>query len=191
MAADAGERFGDEGGDGSAAFFCGLQNFFQIGGVFFSGVGIVPAIFSAVVVGERGDVDPAFLAASAGTIEFVGTDVDERGGVAVVGVFEDEEVFALGVSAGEAEGEFVGFAAGVDEEADAQSFGKKRGESSGVSVDGVVEIASVGVEESELLLCGGGYVRVVVADERDVVVEVEKFAAGVVEEVLHPATNYF
>ena len=69
----------------------------------------------------------------------------------MIGVFQDEEVFALGVSAGEAEGEFVGFAAGVDEEADAQGFGKKRGETFGVSDDVVVEIASVGVEQSQLL----------------------------------------
>ncbi len=65
-------------------------------------------------------MDPRFAAAASGAIKFVRADVDERGGVAVVGVFEDDHVFAAGVCAGQAQREFVRFAAGIHEIADAQ-----------------------------------------------------------------------
>ena len=42
----------------------------------------------------------------------------------MVGVFENDDVFAAGVSAREAEGELVGFAAGIDEEADVRGSGR-------------------------------------------------------------------
>ena len=134
---------------------------------------------------------PRFAAAAAWTVKFVGADVDERGRVAVVGVFEDDNVFAAGMGAGQAQSEFVGFAAGIHEVADAQWIRQKTREPLGVADDVVVQIASVGVEESDLILDGTNHTRVAVADERDVVVDVEKSAAGIVVEVLHPAAHNF
>ena len=103
---------------------------------------------AAIVIGNRGDVNPGLPAAPAGAIELVGADIDERGGVAVIGMIEDDEVFAAGVRARKAESEFVGFAAGIHEVANFERSGKERGESFGVAKDVVMEIARVGVEES-------------------------------------------
>ena len=113
------------------------------------------------------------------------------GGVAVVGVFEDDDVFAAGVGTGEAQGEFVGFAAGVDEIADAQGFRQKLREALGITVHVVVEVARVGVEQGDLLLHGANDARMAVADERHVVVNVEIGAAGVVVEELLPTADNF
>ncbi len=52
-----------------------------------------------------------------------------------------------------------------------------------------MEIARVGVEESELLLHRSDDARVRVADKRNVVVDVEEGAAGVVVKILAPASN--
>ena len=54
-----------------------------------------------------------------------------------------------------------------------------------------MEIAGVGVEKSDLLLHSPHDARVAVADERDVVVDVKKGAAGVVEKELFPSANNF
>ncbi len=64
-------------------------------------------------------------------------------------------------------------------------------EALGVAVHVVVEVARVGVEESDLLLDGAHDARVAVPDERHVVIDVEKGAARVVVEVLHPSAHNF
>ena len=84
-------------------------------GILFSYVRITATIATAVIIGNRGNVDPGFTAAATGTVELVWADVDERGGVAMIGMIEDEDVFAMGVGTGEAKSEFIGFAAGVEE----------------------------------------------------------------------------
>jgi hypothetical protein len=109
----------------------------------------------------------------------------------VVGVLKDENVFAAGVGASEAESQFVGFAAGAEEITDLQGRRKQGGKAFGVAKDIIVEIARVGVEESELLLDGRDDTRVRVADEGDVVVDVEIGLAGFVAKILAPAANDF
>ena len=52
-----------------------------------------------------------------------------------------------------------------------------------------MEIAGVGVEQSELLLRSGDYPRVSMADKGDVVVDVEISAAIFVVEILAPTAN--
>ena len=61
--------------------------------------------------------------------------------------------------AGDAESKFIGFAAGVDEVADAERRGKERSEALGVTIGVVVEIAGVGVEDGELVLDGANDAR--------------------------------
>lgn len=70
---------------------------------------------AAIVIGNWRDVHPRFAATTTGPTELVRADVNECVGVAVVGMFEDDDIFTAGVGAGEAKGEFVGFAAGVKE----------------------------------------------------------------------------
>lgn len=57
--------------------------------------------------------------------------------------------------------------------------------------DVVMEIAGVGVKERELLLHGNDNARMRMADERDVVVNVEIGTAGFVVKALAPATHDF
>jgi len=162
-----------------------------VGGVFLAEVGFAATIETAIVVGDGSDVDPGFLAASTGAIEFVRADVDECVGMTVISVFEDENIFAAGVRARDAEGEFIGFAAGIDEVADAERLRKERSEALGVTIGVVVEIAGVGVEDGELVLDDANDARMGVADERNIIVDVEEGPAGVVKEILLPATNDF
>jgi len=120
LASDAGERFCDVGRDSATGSFHRAQNLFDMGGVFFAEVGLTAAIATAIIVGNGRNVYPRFLPLSTGAIELVRANVYERGGVAVIGVFEDDNVFAIGVSTSQAKGEFIGFAAGVEEVADLQ-----------------------------------------------------------------------
>jgi len=95
------------------------------------------------------------------------------------------------VRAGHAERKFIGFATGVDEVADAERCGKERSEALGVTIGVVVEIAGVGVEDGELVLDGANDARMGVADERNIIVDVEERPAGVVKEIFLPAANDF
>ena len=127
-------------------------------------------------------MDEVLAALSARAIELVGAHVDEGRGVAVVGVLEDDHVFAAGVGAGQAQGQLVGLAAGVHEEADAQGLGQEVRQPLGVAVDVVVEVARVGVEQRDLALHRADHARVAVPHEGHVVVDVEEGAAGLVVE---------
>ena len=191
MTRDAGKAFRDVRGNAPPFTVQRRDNFSDVGGVFVSQVGFTATVETTIIVGDRSDVDPGLLAASAGPIEFVRADVDERVGVAVVSVFEDEDIVAAGVCASNAQSEFVGFAAGIDEVADAERRGKKSREALGVTIGVVVEIARVGVQDSELVLHSANDARMRVTDEGNIVVDIEERAAGVVEEILFPAANDF
>ena len=103
-----------------------LQNLGDVLRVFCSSRGVVSPVRTAIVVGNRRHVDPRFAAAASRAIKFVRADVDERGCVAVIGVFEDDHVFAAGVGARKAKRQFVRFAAGIHEIADAQRLRQRR-----------------------------------------------------------------
>ena len=111
--------------------------------------------------------------------------------MAVVGVFQNNDVLALSVCTGKPQGQFVRFAAGVHEETDAQRFGKQPRQPLGVAVHIVMEIARIGIEQRELCLRRLDHARMAVADERHVVVNVEIGAARLVVQILHPATHDF
>ncbi len=191
LASNAGKSFRNVSGNAPPFLFQRRQDFGNVGGIFFAQVWFAATVEAAIVVRDGSDVDPGLLAASTGPVEFVGADVDERVGVAVVSVLEDEDVLAAGVRAGDAQSEFIGFAAGVDEVADAKRRGEERSEALCVTIGVVVEIAGVGVEDGELVLDGANDARMRVADERNIIVDVEEGPAGIVKEILLPATNDF
>ena len=57
----------------------------------------------------------------------VRTDVDERSGVSVIGMFEHDHVAPPGVCAREAQRQLISLAAGVDKETDTQGLRQGRG----------------------------------------------------------------
>ena len=157
--------------------------------VFHSGVRIAAPIQPPIVVRDRGDVNPGPLSASAGAIELVRTDIDQRVGVSVIRVLEDDDVFAAGMRAGQAQREFVGFAAGIHDEADAQRLRHAAGEPLRVAHYVVVQIARVGVEQRRAALARHALPWMAMADQRHIVVDVEVRAPGVVVQILHPSAN--
>jgi hypothetical protein len=188
---NAGQSFSNVGSEAAAFTFQLLEDFGDPRSVFLAQILFAATVEAAILVGNGSNVDPRFLAAAAWAIKFVGADVDERVGVAVIGMLEDENVFAAGVRAGEAKGQFVGFTSGIDEEADTQGRGQKSDETLGVVIGVVVEVAGVGVEGGELALNGADNTGMRVADKGDVIVDVEEGAANVVEQVLAPAADDF
>ena len=93
--------------------------------------------------------------AAARTIEFIGTNVNEGGSVAMIGMLKNNYILAPGVRPSEPEREFIGFAAGVQGKRYFQWSRKECGQPFGIFEDVVVQIARVGVKQADLLLCGG------------------------------------
>ena len=119
---------------------------------------------------------------SAGPVELVGADVDERLRVAVVGAVDDDDRRAGPSGAGQPQRELVGLAARADEEADRERLGQRRREPLRVAHDRGVEVARVGVQDRHLPLPGRDDARVRVADVGDVVDHVEERPARLVVE---------
>ena len=109
-------------------------------------------VLSPVHVRHGRDVGVLGASAAAGPVELVGTDVDEAGDVAVVGVVERDDLPGAGVDARHAQGEVVGLGARVDEEDHAQLVGEGGHEALGVKDQVVVQEPVVGVEDGHLLL---------------------------------------
>ena len=127
----------------------------------------------------------------AGAIKFIGADVNQRVRVTVVGVLQNDNVLAAGMGTGKPKRQFIGLAAGIYEEADAQRFREQSRQALSVAIHVIVQIASVGIEQRKLLLRGFDDARMTVPDKRHVVVHVEIGAACVVIEMLHPTAHNF
>ena len=147
--------------------------------------GAVVAEAAAVGVGQLGDVDVRRQElAPVRAVDAVRAQLVGRGGPAVVGALERDDVVAAGGDPGEAEREVDGLAAGVDEEDPVERGGKQRGEPLRVLRHHAVEEARVRVEQPELAVRGRGDGRVGVADDGDVVDRVDvRAAVRVVEDV--------
>ncbi len=166
-----------------------LDETLDIGGIFFSGEGVVVAVGTAKAVGEDGMMDSDGV----GDIEFpggVGGEGHGAGGAAVVGVAEGDHVKVAGVSAGHEGGEVVGFAAGVDEIDDGEVAGFRESPDKFFSEfgDGGMEVDGGGVLEGPILLFDGGNdlrVAMADADSDDASEAVEIAFAGFIVEVLH------
>ena len=65
-----------------------------------AGFWIVTLVRPAVIVGKRRDAHPRLPALAARAVEFVRTDIDEAGGVAMVGGVQHDHILATGVRAG-------------------------------------------------------------------------------------------
>ena len=191
LAGDTRKRFCNEGRDTTPFPFRLFENFGDSLRVLFVDRRFASAVQAAIVVGDGSDMDPRFATGAAGTVEFVGANVDECGSVTVVGVLENDDVFAMGKSARKAKRQFVGLGAGVEEIAEVEGRGEEGGEPFGIAIDVVVEVAGVGVEQADLLLNGRDDAGVGVADEGDIVVNVEESAAGVVVKILAPTFDDF
>ena len=132
---------------------------------------------------------PVRRARPAGAVVFVGADVDQRGGVAVIGGLQHDHVTLAGEGPRQAQRQFVGLAARVDEVTHAQRLWQKGGQLFGIAGDVIVQVARVGVEHAHLPLRRRHHARVVVSHVRHVVVRVQVLAALVVEQVLFPAAH--
>src|SRR6266478_5289466 len=187
LPADAGQCFRNICGDAASFGLCACKNFLNMPRVLCSCFVVIAAIQAAVVISERRDVHPRLLPVPAGAIKFIGADVNQRVRVTVVGVLQNDNVLAAGMGTGKPKRQFIGLAAGIYEEADAQRFREQSRQAFGIAIDVVVQIASVGIEQRKLFLRGFDDARMTVPDKRNVVVHVEIRAARVVIEMLHPA----
>src|SRR6266481_1464687 len=111
--------------------------------------------------------------------------------MAVVGVFQNDDVFPARMRARQAQSQLIGLAAGVHKKTHAQRLGKQPRQPLGVTVDVVVKIARVGVKQRELRLRRLHHTRVAVPDERHVIVNVEIRSPRIVIQILHPPANDF
>src|SRR5215471_14300011 len=87
-----------------------IQDFGDMARVTVSEVGFSSPVDTAIIVWDWSDVNPRLASASARSIEFVRTYVDECGGVAVVGMLQNDGVVVSCKSTSKAKSEFVGFA---------------------------------------------------------------------------------
>ena len=93
LAADAGQCFSDVRRDSTTLGAGTIKNLLNITRVLRARLLVFAAIRATKIIGQRRDMHPRLLPASPGSVKFVRADVDERAGVAVVGVFENDEVF--------------------------------------------------------------------------------------------------
>jgi hypothetical protein len=104
--------------------------------------------------------------------------------MAVIGDVDGQNGLSACGGARQAQRQVVGFAARVDEKEDAERRGQRGSQPAGIVVDGVVQVAGVGVEHRHLALAGGDHGRVTVPDMGDVVDSVEVSPPLCVVEVL-------
>ena len=140
---------------------------------------------AAVYIGESDHVHPGRPARCARSVSFVGTDVSERGRVAVIGGIEHDEIDGSRMGAREAQGKLVRLTPGVHEVAYLEWPGQRRRQILGKALKVRVQIARIGVKKRHLLGCRSDNFGMAVADVRHIVVGVEVASAGMVEEILH------
>src|SRR5258708_27744160 len=121
--------------------------------IFCAGLLVAAAIRAPVIIRKRSDVHPGLLRAASGAVEFVWADVDESVGVAVVSMLENDDVFSSRMRAREPQSQLIGLAAGIHEKTNAERFGEQPCQPPGITVDVVVKVSRVGVEQRELRLC--------------------------------------
>ena len=109
----------------------------------------------------------------------------------VIGMFEDDNIFALGVCARQTQRQFVGLASGVEEVTNFERRWEKSGKARGILQHAVMEVAGIGVEECELPGSSFHHAGVRVSDQGHVVVNIEERAARFIVKILSPATDNF
>src|SRR5437016_2435932 len=119
LPADAWQRFRDVRGDTTAFGSRALQDFCNMPRIFCARLLVATAIRAAVIVRKRRNVHPRLSATAPGTVKFVGADVNERVGVAVIGVFQHDHVFSSGMCTCEPQSQFIGLAARIHKKTNA------------------------------------------------------------------------
>ncbi len=138
LTGDARHSLGDVRSRAAAFSAHSLQQQRDVLRVVCSRCGIIPPVWTAIIVRNCCDMDPRLAAAASRSIKLVRAQVDECCCMPVVCVFEDDDILAGGVRAGQAQRKLVRFAAGVHEIADAQRLRQKTREALGVTVHVVV-----------------------------------------------------
>ena len=168
-----------------------IQDFRHVTCVHGASVRVAAPVWPPVIIRKGSHVHPRFAAAASGAVELIWADVNERARVAMIGVLEDDDILASSVGARETQRKLVGFAAGVQEIADAEGQGQQAREAFRVTDDVVVQVARVRIEQRDLLLHRANDPGVAVPHKRHVVVHIQECAASVVVEVLHPSAHDF
>jgi hypothetical protein len=92
-------------------------------------------------------MDPGFATSSTRSIEFIWAYINECGCVAMVGIFQNDNVIASGPHTRKAKSKFVGFTSGIDEVADSQRIGQFRCKPPGIEQDIVMQVPGVRVHK--------------------------------------------
>src|ERR1700754_1382913 len=140
-------------------------------------------------VAPRNFVHPPRRTAAAGSVVFVRADRNHCGRVAVIRVFENDQVACFCVRAGETQCKLVSFAAGVHEVTNTQRIRQRRSYLLCILKNQVVQVARVSVERAHLLDTRSQNTRMTMTDVRDVVISVEISPPLIVKEILHLATH--
>src|SRR2546429_3131306 len=85
LATNAGQRFCDIRCNTTSVSARAVENLRNVTRIFHTRLLVVTAIRAAVIIREGSNVHPRFFSVAPGAVKFVGTDVDDRIGVAVVG----------------------------------------------------------------------------------------------------------
>src|SRR5690348_16608593 len=119
-AADALDRFGDEGGDVAAG--AGLNEIFDLVGAGHAAIGILQSQRAAITIGANrvGHADADYPGGAPRALSRDG--LGERGGAGIA-VAQSDDVERAGGHAGQQEGGFVGLGAGIGEEGFLQTAG--------------------------------------------------------------------
>src|SRR5262245_4568032 len=189
LTTDARAGFGDESRQTGAALAQPFDNLDHAPRVFHAGLRIVAPVRAAIDVRDRRRMNPCGRASSARPVVFVRADVDHRVGVAVIGGFERNQVAAPRVSARQPQSQLIRLAAGVDEEAYAQTVGQCGAQRRSVLIDQIVKVTRVGVERGHLAPGGLHDARVAMAHVRHIVVSVQITTSLFIEQILHPAAH--
>src|SRR5260370_38580323 len=81
--------------------------------IFCAGLFVAAAILAPVIIREGIHMHPGLLDAASRANEFVGSDVDERGGVAVEGVLQDDNVLSSRMRTRQPQSQLLVFAANI------------------------------------------------------------------------------
>ena len=134
-------------------------------------------------------MNPVGRAFASRTVVLVRADINQGGGVAVVGRLQHNQITMASVGASQPQRQFIGLAAGVDEKADLQRSGQGGTQQLGVSIHEIVQIAGVGIQQGHLFAGRAHYLGMTVANVGHVVIGINVAASIVFKKVLHPAAH--
>jgi hypothetical protein len=127
---------------------------------------------------------------TARAIKLVRTEINHRGGVAVISTINHDCLSPVRVCSRQTQRQFVCFAAAIDQVHNAQRVRQHRGQPLAVLDQMFMQITSVSVKDRHLFGAGSHDLRVTVADMSDVVDAIQIALAAGVEKILSRGGNY-